>query len=418
MMKLRKIVPANSFLGKWFERMSRLETAESFDFWTAMWLLSYVCGRRAYIDRPMAPLHLNLFCVLVSESGVGRKSTAINAAMDVAEKLREQITELPELLTGHTTSEQFDYVLGRLSSSKGEARIAIAIPEMARFLGRNSGARTLPVLLTDLFDCPRKRVIYGTKGEEQLTVVNAWVSLLTGCAPAWLDTQVHPAILEGGFSSRTIFVVAEKNKNEVSWPDDTDNVSQDEIVASLVEIFHEIEADSKIVMTKGGLAAFDTWYKHRASARSHYERIFESREPDHILRVAALLSINDRSFEISNQHILNAIDVIAEVKNHLSTLFIEGSPLEQRLANGIERVRSILDESRPGMVGHRDLYQRVRTYMSSAQFCALIPAMHTLGMIEVLQQKNSQLKCYKATTHIRGSGKLQELVRVVSHLPR
>ena len=59
--------------------MSYVETAESYDFWCAVWAIGDACGRRVYVDRPNIPVYLNWYIILAAESGSTRKSTAITS---------------------------------------------------------------------------------------------------------------------------------------------------------------------------------------------------------------------------------------------------------------------------------------------------------------------------------------------------
>ena len=76
-MNYKKLVPPNSFIGQYMEYMSYVETAESYDFWCAVWAIGDTCGRNTYVSRPNTPVYLNWYLILAAESGSTRKSTAI-----------------------------------------------------------------------------------------------------------------------------------------------------------------------------------------------------------------------------------------------------------------------------------------------------------------------------------------------------
>lgn len=413
-MNFRNLVKDGTFIADWMDRNARLETAHQYDFWSALWLLSFIVGRRAHVPRPLTPLYLNMLILFVSESGVGRKSTSITLATNLAQKLVDLEIVSPTLLSGSTTSEQFDEVLHKLSTERGSAEVGIAISEMARFLGRTAATRSLPITITDLYDCPDKRVIFGTKKEGEKLVLNAWVSLITGCAPEWLEKAVHPAVLEGGFAGRTLFITADRNKGQFAWPEGLDDLTL--FIDHAKRITEELAYDSKITIDPGGLAEYNSWHTHRTGAKSKYERIFESREQDHVLRLAALLSINDNRYVIRNYDITSAIKCIGEIKHGISNLFIEGTPREKKLTNGIELTRRILAEARPELVAHNDLYRRARVHLNKNEFRALINALNALGMIEVKKMATSKGLFYRATAHIHGAGRLQELVQSVKRM--
>ena len=82
-MNYQRLVPRDSFMGRYLAYMQSQETAHIYDFWCGLWCISTACGRNAYVARPRAPVFLNLYIVLVGESGVPRKTTAVNTAARV-----------------------------------------------------------------------------------------------------------------------------------------------------------------------------------------------------------------------------------------------------------------------------------------------------------------------------------------------
>src|SRR5690349_16628422 len=70
--------PEGTIIGDYIRFMEQYETATVFDVFGAFSLLSHVLGRDIYVDRPGAPIRLNTFILFCAESGVARKTTAIN----------------------------------------------------------------------------------------------------------------------------------------------------------------------------------------------------------------------------------------------------------------------------------------------------------------------------------------------------
>jgi hypothetical protein len=71
-----RLVPADSYLGRYLRYMSTTETAYDYDWWCGLWTLACACGRDTYVARPRAPVYLNMYLVLIGDSGVPRKTTA------------------------------------------------------------------------------------------------------------------------------------------------------------------------------------------------------------------------------------------------------------------------------------------------------------------------------------------------------
>jgi hypothetical protein len=185
----KKLVPSDSFIGDYLSYLDKIETANAYDFWTAIFLISTAVGRSIFVNRPGAPVYLNLFSVLVAESGVTRKSTSVRFAADFARNLSSE--ELP-LIQSKTTPEKLEFDLWKQSEKFEQSGALIVVSELATFLGREKYVETMPALLTDLYDCPELRSGGGTLGSGGKTIKNVFVSFLSASTPSWLLRAVNP----------------------------------------------------------------------------------------------------------------------------------------------------------------------------------------------------------------------------------
>src|SRR5258708_5404574 len=100
-----KLVPADSFLGQYMEHMQEQETPQAYDFFCGLWLMS-LAMRGCVVNRPRAPVHMNMYCILAAESGTTRKSSAVRAATKIA---REFLGDDAILIEAKTTPEQLEF---------------------------------------------------------------------------------------------------------------------------------------------------------------------------------------------------------------------------------------------------------------------------------------------------------------------
>jgi hypothetical protein len=207
--KYSKLVPEGTFLHNYLLYNEQSETPHAYDFWTGCYILSVALGRGITVARPFAPVFLNLFLVLVAESGVTRKSSSVRRAVSFARSLCGPTNPLIE---SKITPELLEYNLAMQSLEHDCAYTTIMIDEMVKFLGREKYVETMPTLLTDLYDCPEIRTGGGslTRGKTRLS--NVFINFLSASTPSWLLRAVNPDVIEGGFTSRVIFVVAENPK--------------------------------------------------------------------------------------------------------------------------------------------------------------------------------------------------------------
>lgn len=369
-MKYNNIAPEGTFLGEYLRATSVLETAQSYDFWTAMWTLGSVLGRGVYVPRPHAPVYLNWYIMLVAESGVTRKSTAVRIGRDVV----SQILGVDNMVEGRCTPE---YLYTRLHT---HPHLAVAVSELVTFLGRESYVIELPALLTDMYDCPpERRGGNMTRGER--VVRDPYMTFISASTPSWLMGAVNPSVIEGGFTSRCMFILDEKPKKKVSWPEDVQGM--DFAIKLLTHVTERAQEVGTIDLMPAARKRFDTWYRNRDTDTDiPFLSSFLAREDGHVLRAAACLAINDGTLAIDRKHMDAAIKLIAHAKACGLAIFAGGGNAV-RLAQGIDKVSRLIIEAGAVGVGHTPLYAAVRHFLSAADFKIVIDYMHEASMIQI-----------------------------------
>jgi hypothetical protein len=370
-MNYAKLVPPDTFIGRYLAAASVLETSQSYDFWCALWALGSCVGRSVYVPRPHAPVFLNWYVMLVAESGVTRKSTAVRLARDIV----SGFLGVEQMVEGRCTPEYLFELLTR------HPHTAIAVSELVTFLGRESYVIELPALLTDLYDCPpERRGGSVTRGERIIS--NAFVTFVTASTPSWLQTSVNPTVVEGGFTSRCLFVHDEQPKQKVAWPSDHVNIDDTaSVLRDTVKLARDVQ---KIELMPAAMKRFESWYRQRdTSSIVPFVSSFNSREDAHVLRAAACLAVNDGTMAIDVRHINAAVKLIAAVKAGAINIFQDGGTVI-KTAQGIDRITKLLIEAGPLGIPHTRLYAAVRYYMQRDDFHIAMELMHETGMVHAV----------------------------------
>lgn len=386
--------------------MEQQETPADYDFWSAIWLLSCAVGRSVVVDRPRAPVFLNPYIILVANSGVTRKSSSVNGAKRFAVPLLEDDPSIG-LLEAKTTPEKLDAILAERTRLVGTAGAAICISELAVFLGTERYNASMPALLTDLYDCPDSRVGGGGIASGARSQSSVFVNFLSASTPAWLHRSVNPNVVEGGFTSRCIFVVSEQPKRRIAWADNGQGSSQEDVSARLLSDLRLARTQGRnnrtITLNDTALRTFRQWYAKRTYNLDPFRSSFESREDAHVLRLAAFLCINDGSWVVQHQHIKAAIKLIAAVKFQASRLF-EGTGTNTKWVLAFERLRDTLIKGGTEPIPRSQLYLKVRGYIDAHEFQAMLDVMHEMSAIQRF-----------VGTH-EGAGRPSELIRGTSLL--
>jgi hypothetical protein len=394
-MNYNKLVPEDSFIGQYLEYMSYVETANSYDFWCAVWAIGTGVGYDVYVDRPNSAVHLNWYIILCAESGTTRKSTAIDSISDI-------VTVCEPILTNKTSAKNLESVLHESYTEKGSASATFAVRELVTILGRERYVNSMPELLTDLYDCARYRK------SRELEQEKVYVNFISASTPSWLVTAINPSVIEGGFTSRVIFVHDDSRKKSIAWPQQRPEGTFDFLQQTYIGTILDAKDNGPIGISKGGLRKFTHWYNHRATHTDPYMASFEAREDDHVLRLAGCLAINDGTHEIQSSHITNAIRVLGEAKERAVNLFGGGVSYAAKITNGIAATRKVLIAVGQDGISHTKLYARVRRHVDTKELRLLMDIMHECGMVQMFKLRGGTV--YRATQHIEQLGVTSEVL--------
>lgn len=381
-------VPADSFMGRYLSYMQSQETALAFDWWCSLWCISAACARATYVDRPRAPVFLNMFTVLVGDSGIARKTTSVAMAARLTRSVISQYADLT-MLDAKLTPEKLDELLHNQTVQHGNAQLCIAVPELAVFMGTERYIAHMPTLLTDLYDCPAARDGGGTISRGAVVQRDVWVHFLSASTPAWLLKTVNPNVVEGGFTSRCYFVIANQPKQRIAWPVDPDIHMYQDMCEDLTMIATEARTRPPIQLAEDALAYFVKWYASRTHALDPYKQSFEAREDAHVLRVAALLCINDGTWEIHTEHLLYAIKALTEIKENSGRIF-ETAEARSKYAAALDIMRMQLLSTGMDPIPRARLYLKLRNRLDNQEFHALLDVLNDLGAIQRFDLHNKR----------------------------
>jgi len=137
-----------------------------------------------------------MYLVLIGDSGVPRKTTSVTTAGNLVRDLYAD-NDVIGYLDGKMTGERLDQILHERTVEHGSGQLAVAIPELAVFMGTEHYVANMPTMLTDLYDCPRLRNGGGTISRGGTIQRNIWLSFLSASTPVWLLKTVNPNVVEG-----------------------------------------------------------------------------------------------------------------------------------------------------------------------------------------------------------------------------
>lgn len=366
------------------EYMSDQETPTVYDLACALWILSNVLGRNCIVDRPRASVHLNMYVILVSESGIMRKSTSIRHATSLL-RLFFDLTQNPtQLVESKSTAGAILSELHTQSTEHNQAHMVFVASELAAAFGRGTGIGNLTALLTDLYDCPDVRSGGGSLAYGKSTNVvlkNVYMGFLGGTTPSWLANAVTPTIIEGGFTSRCYFIVGRQRKRSIAWPSESTGDARIGLLKQLKEIKDESNTFPRMGIDKTGQRTFTNWYNERTIHKDTYRESFESREDGHVLRLAGLFAANEQCWLLSDDHIRRAIEFVGDVKSAGASLFTGSVNRKSLDLKWISRLRDVLLKRADG-IPRMELTRTMNAKgLRTHELQSTLTVMHELGLL-------------------------------------
>jgi len=408
-------VQPGSFIDKYMHWMGEHETPEMYDFMCAIWCLSVALGRDVIVDRPRAPVHLNTYMILVSESGIMRKSTSIRSALGIVREFLRTTNSPMLLVESKITMGAMLDDLSRSSQTTNTSQMVLVASELAAMLGRGSQIGGVPALLTDLYDCPDERIGGGSIHSGTLNLTNIYCAFLAGSTPSWLERAVRPEVVAGGFTSRCYFINGRNRKRLVAWPEGVEDVDAKQgLIHTLTELATESVAHPRIGIANHAKDTFTRWYGQRPLHKDVYRESFESREDSHVLRLAGIMAANERQWEIGDDHIRRAIGLVAEIKRCGTDLFT-GAEIERYDVKLLRKMRSeILSAGSAGItrsILYRNLFISGR---GRHEFSTLLTTMHELDLVKRVEVRGTggrPKEVVVGTEYLRNELLLEEVVR-------
>ncbi len=408
-------IKPGTFLDKYMKYMEVQETPREYDFACGLWCLSVALGRTVIVDRPRAPVHLNMYIILVSESGILRKSSSVRAATGLVRTLLQQSQSKMLLIESKITMGALLNELSRSSAQGNGSQVILVASELAAMLGRGTSIAGIPALLTDLYDCPDERVGGGSLSTGSFNLKDVYCSFIAGSTPTWLATAVRPEIVAGGFTSRCYFIHGRERKKLIAWPESPSESEQQlrqEMLDELGKLRTESQSYSRIGIRVQAKETFSKWYEQRRTHRDVYRESFESREDSHALRLAGLMAVNERMWEINDDHIRRAINLVAEYKRYGTDLFT-GTRAEKRDVKLLRKLRMELLSAGSLGISRSDLYRSLNlSGGGGVEMRSILSTMHELDLVKMYEVQGVTGRpkmTYVATEYLKNDLLLEEV---------
>lgn len=293
---------ATRLVGNWLksymEYSQYSEAPDKMHFWVGVSTIAGALRRRVWLDMKYFQWTPNFYIILVAPPGIVSKSTTLSIGMRLLRQI-EGVKFGPDAVTWQALVQSLveanELVLMPDNETYiGMSCITIASSEFGTFFDPND--RSMVDVLVSLWDGQIGVWDKATKTQGSDKVENPWINIAACTTPGWIAGNFPEYLIGGGFTSRCIFVYADKKRKLVAYPDGHVPETFKDHERKLV---HDLEAISlmvgEFVLSPAARSWGTEWYeRHYAARPAHLDNEqfsgYLARKQTHIHKLAMVLS--------------------------------------------------------------------------------------------------------------------------------
>lgn len=299
------------------------ESPDSYHIWTFLSMISATVGKRCWMEFNYYNVFPNMYIILISLPGVGKKSTAIRIGEKcVADSdanvivTRDAITPQALIIELEAAFSIFDTPGGK---KYGSSSLTVFSSELVTLIGGNTA---MIEFLTDIYDSG-KIWEYKTKGSGKFTISNPCLNVISCVTTDIFCNRIAKDAVSGGFISRSL-VIYDPHIKVISpfvMPTEEELQARQKVVDRFTEVS---EVYGEVTFTKEAKEYFEVWYHQEFSklkkTTQHIE--FNSRKHVHVSKAAMLLAISELTLEIDVPILKTAIELLRRVEHNMKFIYL------------------------------------------------------------------------------------------------
>lgn len=297
-------------------------------FWTACSVIAGALRRKVWIDQAYFKWYPNLYVVIVAPPGIVSKSTTASIGMNLLRQVPD-IKFGPDIVTWQAltqafgeSKEMFEYQ----DAYHPMCALTFEASEFGNLLDPQD--KDMVDLLVSLWDGKQGEFKKMTKHVGNDSIENPWINLIACTTPSWIAQNFPEYMIGGGFTSRCIFVYADKKERLVAYPGDEvreDFREQEEmLLRELIEISKMV---GQFTLTPEAKAWGRAWYEKHYSTKHidlDPERFggYLARKQTMMHKVAMILSAAESSDMIlTEEHLSLANIMLTDLEPDMQNVF-------------------------------------------------------------------------------------------------
>jgi hypothetical protein len=386
-----RILP--NWLKAYMEFSQHSEAPDKFHFWTGVSTIAGALRRRVWIDQGYFQWTPNFYIIFVAPPGIVSKSTTLSIGM----KLLKDIPGIkfgPDAVTWQaltqSLAESTEAVLMPDQNFHSMSCVTIASSEFGTFLNPND--REMVDVLVSLWDGQLGVWEKKTKTQGSDRIENPWINIAACTTPAWIAGNFPDYMIGGGFTSRCVWVYAERKRKLVAYPS---TVLPPEFRQMEATLRRDLEAISEMCgefrLTPEATAYGEKWYEdHYTSAKNKEldnDRFagYLARKQTHIHKLAMILSVSEgSSLHITAEQLDAATQIVTALEQDMPRVFahigLQGATKHTHDLLSIIKAYGGIEKSR--------LLRTVLQHMSGQEFAEAIQSLVVAQLVRIEQRGN------------------------------
>ena len=292
----------SDWLRAYCDYASYSEAPRHMHFWSGASALASTLQRRVWVDMGYFKWHCNMYIILVAPPGIVSKSTTSNTAMSLARGITS-VRFGPDAVTWPALVQSFaeaaeTFPLGDMLYP--QCALTLEASELGNLIDPQN--RELIDLFVSLWDSKTGAFEKKTKSSGNDKVENPWINLIACTTPGWIAANFPESVISGGFTSRCLFIYADKKEKLVAYPGRHTPANIEETRLKLIDDLGHIATSitGEYKLTEEAFLWGERWYvvHNRAppEALKNDERFatYLARKQTHIHKLAMILAASRR----------------------------------------------------------------------------------------------------------------------------
>jgi len=317
----------DNWLTSYLQYTEESEPPTSYHKWVGIGLIASALQRKVKIKWGHERFFPNFYIVLVGPSGRCRKGLSMRMGRDILNQL--PVTVISEKITlqgliRDVAGASADFMDG--GTPNFHSSVTIFSEELTVLLGKQD--TEMLAALTDWFDSPNEWT-YRTKQAGTDKVQGLCINVIGATAPDLLQVMLPPEAIGGGWSSRVIFVFADRKKQTV--PDEIITPEKVELKSTLAKDLGKIHLmQGDVYFSNRAKALYTDWYlgEDREMQNGEYPindhrfHYYCERRAMHVRKIATILHIaRQHDLEVDEIDMEEAITLLTQTEKTMHRTF-------------------------------------------------------------------------------------------------